>query len=47
VRFGYFAGDGTYLGDELSDEPEVARMCAEAFESVWEIAIPHADYRPA
>jgi hypothetical protein len=47
VRFGYFAGDGTYLGDELTDEPEVARTCAEAFEAVWEIAIPHTDYRPA
>jgi hypothetical protein len=35
------------LGDELTDEPEVAQTCAEAFEAVWEIAIPHADYRPA
>ena len=47
VRFGYFAGDGTYLDDELTDEPEVVRTCAEAFEAVWELAIPHADYRPA
>jgi hypothetical protein len=46
VRFGYFAGDGTYLDDELTDDPEVVRTCAEAFEAVWEIAIPHADYRP-
>jgi hypothetical protein len=47
VRFGYFAGDGTYLDDELTDEPEVVRTCAEAFEAVWGRAIPHADYRPA
>lgn len=47
VRFGYFAGDGTYLGDELTDDPETVRTCAEAFERVWESAIPHADYRPA
>jgi hypothetical protein len=46
VRFGYFAGDGTYLDDELTDEPEVARTCAEAFEAVWGLAIPHANYRP-
>jgi hypothetical protein len=46
VRFGYFAGDGTYLEDELTDEPEVLRTCAEAFEAVWELAIPHAEYRP-
>ena len=45
VRFGYFAGDGTYLEDELTDEPEVARTCAEAFEAVWGLAIPHANYR--
>ena len=43
----YFAGDGAFLEDELSDDPAVARMCAEAFEAVWERAIPHADYRPA
>jgi hypothetical protein len=47
VRLGYFAGDGTYLDDELTDDPEVVRTCAEAFERVWELAIPHADYRPA
>ena len=47
VRFGYFAGDGRYLEDEISDDPETVRICAEAFEHVWELAIPHADYRPA
>lgn len=47
VRLGYFAGDGTYLDDELTDDPGIVRTCAEAFERVWELAIPHADYRPA
>jgi hypothetical protein len=47
VRLGYFAGDGTYLDDEVTDDPEIVRTCAEAFEAVWELAIPHADYRPA
>jgi hypothetical protein len=47
VRFGYFGGDGTYLDDELTDDPDVVRTCAEAFERVWELAIPHAEYRPA
>jgi hypothetical protein len=46
VRFGYFAGNGTFLEHELSDDPEVVRTCAEAFEAVWLRAIPHADYRP-
>ena len=46
VRFGYFAGDGTFIEHELSDEPAVARACVEAFEAVWARAIPHARYRP-
>jgi hypothetical protein len=41
------AGDGTYLDDEVTDDPEIVRTCAVAFEAVWELAIPHADYRPA
>jgi hypothetical protein len=47
VRLGYFAGDGTYLDDEVTDGPAIVRACATAFEAVWELAIPHADYRPA
>jgi hypothetical protein len=47
VRFGYFDGDGTYLDDELIDTPEIVRTCTDAFERVWELAIPHSDYRPA
>ena len=46
VRFGYFAGDGTYLDDEITDDPEIVRTCAAAFEAVWARAVPHADYRP-
>jgi hypothetical protein len=29
------------------DDPAVVMTCAEAFEAVWELAIPHADYHPA
>ena len=47
VRFGYFAGDGEFVEHELTDAPEIAAACSEAFERVWEIATPHADYRPA
>jgi hypothetical protein len=46
VRLGYFAGDGEFLEHELTDDPQIARTCTEAFERVWELAIPHADYRP-
>jgi hypothetical protein len=47
VRFGYFAGDGTFLEHELSSDPAVVRTCTEAFEAVWERAIPHEKYLPA
>jgi hypothetical protein len=47
VRFGHFAGDGEFLEHELADDPGVVRLCATAFEAVWERAIPHANYRPA
>jgi hypothetical protein len=47
VRFGHFAGDGEFLEHELIDDPEVVRTCAEAFERVWGLGMPHADYRPA
>lgn len=45
VRFGYFSGEGTYLGDDVTDEPHVAKLCADAFEAVWERATPHEEYR--
>ncbi|MEV5569317.1 DUF6879 family protein [Spirillospora sp. NPDC052269] len=46
VRFGYFAGDGTYIDDEAVEEPSTVALCASAFEAVWERAIPHEVYRP-
>ncbi|MFI0978138.1 DUF6879 family protein [Streptomyces sp. NPDC021093] len=45
VRFGYFSGEGAYLGDDVTDEPHVAKLCADAFEAVWERATPHEEYR--
>jgi hypothetical protein len=47
VRFHYFAGDGTFLEHELSDDPSEVTTCAEAFEAIWERAIPHSQYRPS
>jgi uncharacterized protein DUF6879 len=46
VRFGFFAGDGTFLRHDLCDDPEVVRSCAEAFEQVWRRAVPDDQYRP-
>jgi len=46
VRFHYFSGIGDIVEDELVSDPAVIRVCAAAFEAVWERAIPHAKYRP-
>lgn len=45
VRFGHFSGNGDILGEEWTEEPVAARLCATAFEAVWERATPHEDYK--
>jgi hypothetical protein len=47
VRFGHFAGDGTFTGHDMSEDPAVVRLCATALEAVWERANDHSQYRPA
>ncbi len=47
VRFHYFAGDGRWTYDELRDEPQVVKLCRDAFEAVWDRSVPHEDYRLA
>ena len=47
VLFNYFSGDGAAVGTELRDEPAVVKLCASAFETVWDRAVPHEQYRPA
>lgn len=44
VLFNHFTGDGGWLGHEVTKEPRVTDLCADAFEDVWELAIPHGDY---
>jgi hypothetical protein len=44
VLFNHFTGSGGWLGNTASDEPAVARLCTHAFESVWELAIPHGEF---
>jgi hypothetical protein len=46
VRFGYFAGNGDILDDEFTEDEAAIHLCVSAFESVWQRAIPHRDYRP-
>ena len=48
VLVNHFTGDGEVAGHELiDDDPALAKLCATAFEAVWERAIPHEDYLPS
>ncbi|MFJ5303770.1 DUF6879 family protein [Streptomyces sp. NPDC088350] len=44
IRVHHFSGDGGSVDDELLDDPELIRVCATAFERIWERAIPHDQY---
>lgn len=44
VRWNHFTGDGDSGGGEMTEEPAAAKLCATAFEAVWERAVPHAGY---
>ncbi|UED86592.1 DUF6879 family protein [Streptomyces profundus] len=45
VLFNHFTGDGGWVGNELTTDPVVAKHCAEAFESVWRLGVPHQEFR--
>lgn len=45
--FHNYAGNGTLVDFTPSTDPHDIALCRSAFEAVWELAIPHADYRPA
>jgi hypothetical protein len=44
VHWNHFAGDGSSQGPELSEDPGAAKLCAEAFEAVWDRSTPHDQY---
>ncbi|MDT0467525.1 DUF6879 family protein [Streptomyces gibsoniae] len=44
VRFGFFSGDGALVGHTLDEDPATVKLCASAFEAVWERAVPHEQY---
>ncbi|MGH3645930.1 MAG: DUF6879 family protein [Micromonosporaceae bacterium] len=47
VLINHFDGEGEVTEHELiTDSPALAKLCASAFEAVWERAIPHEQYRP-
>ncbi|MFE9243488.1 DUF6879 family protein [Nocardiopsis sp. NPDC006938] len=44
VLFNHFTGDGGWVGNEISTEPDVVKLCAQAFASAWNRAVPHGDF---
>ena len=46
VLWVHFTGDGESAGHEVSEDPALVKLCGDAFQAVWERAVPHADYRP-
>jgi hypothetical protein len=47
VLWNHFAGDGSWVGEERSDDQAVAKLCVSSFEAAWERGTPHEDYQPA
>lgn len=41
LRVHHFSGDGVVVEDEVTADPATVKLCAAAFDSVWERAIPH------
>ncbi|MEO3928207.1 DUF6879 family protein [Micromonosporaceae bacterium B7E4] len=41
-----YAGDGLAVDRVISDDPADLRLCRSAFETVWQLSIPHRDYQP-
>lgn len=44
AMFNYFSGDGTPLGQEITDDAATVELCRAAFEAVWKLAVPHGEY---
>jgi hypothetical protein len=47
VLWNFFDGDGTWVGEERVDDPELAKLCVASFDAVWDRAIPHQEYQPS
>jgi hypothetical protein len=45
VVWGHFAGNGDWLENEATEDPEAIDLCSSAFEAVWARATPHEQYQ--
>ena len=46
VLFLHYAGNGTNTTFETTDDPQMVRVCEQAFEAVWDLSKLFRDYRP-
>ncbi|MEU3265151.1 DUF6879 family protein [Streptomyces bacillaris] len=46
VYVNHFDGEGEPTEPELTKDPEIVQLCGSAFEAVWKVATPHADFEP-
>jgi len=46
VIWNHFSGDGSWVGEERADDPELAKLCTASFDAVWDRAIAHEEYQP-
>ncbi|WP_326611617.1 hypothetical protein OIE62_19375 [Streptomyces scopuliridis] len=44
VQFNIFDGEGRWVHTDQTEEPAAVRLCASAFEAVWERGVPHEKY---
>ncbi len=44
LQFCLFGGDGRFVGNEVSIDPEVVKLCSSAFEAAWERGVDHDQY---
>ncbi|MFJ9158656.1 DUF6879 family protein [Streptomyces griseoviridis] len=44
VLLNHFDGEGENMDLELTEDPEVVKLCDAAFEAVWARATPHAEF---
>ncbi|MFF1570350.1 DUF6879 family protein [Streptomyces sp. NPDC058293] len=44
VLLNHFDGEGENMEAELTEDPEVVKLCDSAFEAVWARATPHAEF---
>jgi len=44
VQFKVFDDAGRWVHTDETKDPDVARLCTSAFDSVWELGVPQAEF---